>query len=223
VEGVLPKAETGAADFVEKNPKWDGRGVTVAIFDSGVDPGAAGLQTTSDGRPKIIDVVDCTGSGDVETIDVREVQQGVLTLVGLSGRTLTLGQWSCPSGKYHLGLKRLFDLFPVGLVKRVKAERLESFTQSQRAAEAEIQEKMSLLEKQLESKKNDEQKKGKKDFEATISALSEQMEQYSDHGPVMDCVVFHDGTKWRAAIDAGCTGDLTKAPLLTNFRCFLLS
>jgi tripeptidyl-peptidase-2 len=220
VEAVLPKAETGAAEFVEKNPKWDGRGVTVAIFDSGVDPGAAGLQTTSDGRPKIIDMVDCTGSGDVETTEIREIKQGDSVLVGLSGRTLTLGQWSCPSGKFHLGVKRLFDLFPPALAKRVKSERLESFTQSQRAAEADIQQNMSLLEQTQESKKTEEQKKEKKDFEATFSGLSEQMEQYTDQGPVIDCIVFNDGAKWRAVVDASCTGDLTQAPLLTNFRCF---
>jgi tripeptidyl-peptidase-2 len=219
VEAVLPKTETGAADFVEKNPKWDGRGVTVAIFDSGVDPGAAGLQITSDGRPKIIDVVDCTGSGDVETTDVREIKQGASTLVGLSGRTLTLGQWSCPSCKFHLGSKRLFDLFPADLVKRVKSERLESFTKSQRVAEVDIQQKMS--EQTQESKITDEQKKAKKDFEATFSGLSEQMEQYSDQGPVIDCIVFNDGAKWRAVVDVSCSGDLTHAPLLTNFRFVL--
>ena len=78
---------------------------------------------------------------------------------------------------------------------------------------------MSVLDQTQETKKNDEQKKEKKDFEATFSGLSEQMEQYSDQGPVIDCIVFFDGAKWRAVVDAGCTGDLVQAPLLTNFRC----
>ncbi|NOZ61845.1 MAG: S8 family serine peptidase [Calditrichaeota bacterium] len=55
----------GAKQFIEKNPEADGRGVVIFILDSGVDPGVPGLQKTSVGEVKIIDVRDFTGQGDV--------------------------------------------------------------------------------------------------------------------------------------------------------------
>ena len=38
----------------------------VAVLDTGCDLAAAGLSTTSDGRPKYIDFIDATGGGDVD-------------------------------------------------------------------------------------------------------------------------------------------------------------
>ncbi|MFD3720472.1 S8 family serine peptidase [Streptomyces sp. NPDC058674] len=55
-----PSFETGAVDFVAKNPQADGRGVTIGIMDSGVDLGHPALQTTTTGERKIVDWVTAT-------------------------------------------------------------------------------------------------------------------------------------------------------------------
>ena len=36
---------------------------------------------------------------------------------------------------------------------------------------------------------------------------------FSDPGPVFDCLVWHNGTSWRAAIDTSEQGDLQKGNL----------
>ncbi len=43
-ENLVPKNETGVLNFLKKYPTYNGEGVTIAIFDSGVDPKSAGLQ-----------------------------------------------------------------------------------------------------------------------------------------------------------------------------------
>lgn len=44
IHGILPKDEIEISSFLKKYPTFDGRGITVAIFDTGVDPGCEGLQ-----------------------------------------------------------------------------------------------------------------------------------------------------------------------------------
>ncbi|HEY0452891.1 S8 family serine peptidase [Actinophytocola sp.] len=63
VNPYMPTGDTGAAQFVEQNPKLDGRGVTVGIVDTGVDLGHPSLNTTSTGEKKIVDWVTFTDPG----------------------------------------------------------------------------------------------------------------------------------------------------------------
>ncbi|RDX94509.1 Tripeptidyl-peptidase 2, partial [Mucuna pruriens] len=99
---LMPKTEIGVYRFLHSHPHYDGRGAIIAIFDSGVDPAAAGLQVTSDGKPKIIDILDCTGSGDIDTSKVVKADadgyisgaSGYLWLSILHGKIpLVIGMW----------------------------------------------------------------------------------------------------------------------------------
>lgn len=52
--------------FLSDNPELDGRGIVIAVLDTGVEVDVPGLQTTSTGETKVIDVQDFSGEGDVE-------------------------------------------------------------------------------------------------------------------------------------------------------------
>ncbi len=63
----LPSNDMGAADWRAAHPAWDGRGVVIAILDTGVDLDVPGLQTTSHGLAKVLDVRDFSTEGDWTT------------------------------------------------------------------------------------------------------------------------------------------------------------
>ena len=62
----VPNEETNVKTFKEKYPNYDGRGVTIAVLDSGVDGSLACFQKTSDGKVKVLQQIDCSGAGDVD-------------------------------------------------------------------------------------------------------------------------------------------------------------
>lgn len=62
VNAYMPTGDTGAAQFVDTHPTWDGRGTTVGVVDTGVDLDHPSLNLTSTGERKIVDWVTHTDS-----------------------------------------------------------------------------------------------------------------------------------------------------------------
>ncbi|HYT62932.1 MAG TPA: hypothetical protein VEL50_03490, partial [Gemmatimonadales bacterium] len=56
--GLMPLKSTGVEVFRAAHPTYDGRGVLIAILDSGIDPNVPGLIATSTGAPKVIELRD---------------------------------------------------------------------------------------------------------------------------------------------------------------------
>ena len=217
LDALQPKKETGVDRFLEQYPESDGRGVVVAVFDTGVDPGAPGLQVTTDGKPKIIDVVDGSGSGDVDTSTIAELgEEGTFT--GLSGRELTPhADWVNPTGEFRVGLKPASEIFPRGLVGRMNNERRKDWDQIQRNRSEQLTRELAAFDRET-PKPNEDELAIREDLVAKIDQLKAMQGSFNDPGPIFDCVVFHDGSTWRASIDTDGDGDFGDETTLTNFR-----
>lgn len=75
----LPIEDIRARTFLERNPGYDGRGVIVAVLDTGVDMTVPGLGVLPDGSTKVIDARDFTGQGAIE-LSTAEFDDGVLVI-----------------------------------------------------------------------------------------------------------------------------------------------
>ncbi len=73
-DDLMPAEVIGARSFVAQHPSWDGRGLVVAVLDTGVDPRAPGLQKTTTGAVKVLEARDFSQQGDV-VLDLAEVTQ----------------------------------------------------------------------------------------------------------------------------------------------------
>jgi len=95
--GLMPLRGTGVDQFRMQHPTYDGRGVLIAILDTGIDPGVDGLILTSDGKPKILDLRDFSAEGAVALQpitpagDTVKVGGRVLTGAGRIGRLVAAG------------------------------------------------------------------------------------------------------------------------------------
>ncbi|MEY9992493.1 hypothetical protein ABIE67_004525 [Streptomyces sp. V4I8] len=97
-----PSFETGAVDFVKKNPKADGRGVTIGVLDTGVDLASPALQKTTTGERKIVDWVTATDP----IVDGDGTWRAMTTSV--TGPAFTYGgtSWKAPEGAYLISTFR---------------------------------------------------------------------------------------------------------------------
>lgn len=75
--GWMPLSSTGVDEFLRIHPSYDGRGVLIGILDTGVDPGIAGLGKTSTNSPKLLDLRDFSGEGNVTLRAVMPVGDSV--------------------------------------------------------------------------------------------------------------------------------------------------
>jgi subtilisin family serine protease len=79
-QGFMALNSSGVLSFAADHPTWDGRGVLIAILDSGIDPGVPGLALTADGSPKVLDLRDFSDEGRVRL--QRAVRHGDTLIVG---------------------------------------------------------------------------------------------------------------------------------------------
>ncbi|KAK9724622.1 hypothetical protein RND81_05G087400 [Saponaria officinalis] len=221
---LMPKKEIAADKFIEDHPNYDGRGVIIAIFDSGVDPAAAGLHVTSDGKPKVLDVLDCTGSGDVDTSTVVKADEHG-HICGASGASLVVNpSWKNPSGEWHVGYKLVYDLFTDNLTSRLKEERRKKWDEKNQEAIVEAVTDLNNFDQKHKKVDNQHLKRLREDLQSRVDFLQKQADSYDDKGPVIEAVVWHDGEHWRVALDTQCLenepekGKLSDFVPLTNFR-----
>ncbi|XP_050220637.1 tripeptidyl-peptidase 2 isoform X2 [Mercurialis annua] len=214
---LMPKREIAADRFIEKHPQFDGRGALIAIFDSGVDPAASGLQVTSDGKPKILDVIDCTGSGDVDVSKIVKADDDGC-IPGASGASLVVNSsWENPTGEWHIGYKLVYELFTDTLTSRLKRERKKKWDEKNQEEIAKAVKRLDEFNQKYSNPDDVNLKKLKEDLHNRIDLLKKQADSYDDKGPVIDAVVWHDGELWRAALDTQSLEDDPDCGKLANF------
>jgi tripeptidyl-peptidase II len=125
--GLMPLRSTGVDVFRAAHPTYDGRGVLIAILDSGIDPNVPGLVTTSTGAPKIIELRDFSGEGRVALTAFPAPDESTLKGAARIARLTTSTSWyrgvfrelplGLPPAADVNGNGRNTDEFPIVVVK----------------------------------------------------------------------------------------------------------
>lgn len=215
----IPKREVGQPAFLKAHPEADGRGVVIAVFDTGVDPAAAGLAVTTTGERKILDIIDASGSGDVDTrSSAKPDEEGRIT--GLSGKQLKLpGGITNPEGTFRLGLKRAADIFPGHVLRRLMDHEAGIWKAGLSQKRAERSREKQSEDRAFEKKAPEDQTREEQDLAAREALLEELEDAYLKDLPDMhfDCVVWNDGEHWRVLVDTDRDADLADETILRPF------
>ncbi|XP_064541466.1 tripeptidyl-peptidase 2 [Drosophila montana] len=217
---LVPKTETGVLNFLQKYPDYDGRDVTIAIFDSGVDPRATGLETLCDGKTlKVIERFDCSGCGDVDmSKKVTPSEKG--TFKGLSGRSLKLSAEllalnTDKERAVRVGLKSFNDLVPAKVRDNIVAQaKLKNWDKPHKMATANASRKIVEFESQNpgETPKLPWDKKIiKENLDFELEMLNTYEKLYNEVKTSFDCVLFPTEDGWLTIIDTTEQGNLEKA------------
>lgn len=94
---------TGVSKFLSLHPESDGRGTIIFVLDTGVDMGIAGLQKTSTGETKVIDVRDFTGEGDIP-IYKADVDDGSFVNDNMKYSVKGADKIKSANGDYYIGV-----------------------------------------------------------------------------------------------------------------------
>lgn len=89
------------ADIFRKEYSVDGDGIKIAIIDTGVDVSHPDLQTTSHGEVKVVDYIDFTDEGYVDTKTKVIPQDGSVTY---NGKLYNVAGISTRCGTFHIGI-----------------------------------------------------------------------------------------------------------------------
>ncbi len=107
--GWMPLDATGVGAFAARYPRADGRGVLVAILDSGIDPSVPGLQRTSTGDAKILDLRDFSGEGRIR-LEPVVIRQDSLVVMGQAMAGLSRIRAFDADGPWYSGIISERDL-----------------------------------------------------------------------------------------------------------------
>jgi subtilisin family serine protease len=103
--GLMPLRSTGAEAFRQRDATRDGRGVLIAVLDGGIDPGVAGLRSTTTGDRKLLDLRDFSGEGRVALTVVRPDRTDTIAIDGRAlagfGRIARLAAAPYFAGLFH--------------------------------------------------------------------------------------------------------------------------